>query len=92
MIEKELYDKTMKFLIDLKSSSNVEESDYQKILEILCDKILQQDLEKIRLEIISATESKEKCSSCGELLEDWENELCGPCKINDTRFKDIEED
>ena len=92
MIEKELHDKTVKFLIDLKNSSNVEDSDYQKILEILCDKILQQDLEKINSEIVLSTESKQKCSSCGEPLEDWEKELCGPCKINDPRFKDVEED
>ena len=92
MIEKDLHDKTMKYLIDLKNNSNVEEQDYQKILEILCEKIIQQDVKKIKSEIELATQSKQKCSSCGEPLEDWEKELCGPCKINDPRFKDIIEE
>ena len=88
MIDKTVHDKTVDFLINLRSKSSIEESDYRQILVILCDRILHQDVEKISLQIEKKLESKQKCSSCGEPLESWEKEICGPCKIKDSRFED----
>ena len=30
--------------------------------------------------------SDEKCKTCGQPLEKWEKEVCGPCKIADERI------
>ena len=34
---------------------------------------------------------KQKCKSCGEPLETWEKEICGPCKIADSRYQEDED-
>ena len=36
--------------------------------------------------------SNEKCKTCGEPLEKWEKEICGPCKIADERYEEESED
>ena len=45
---------------------------------------IKEDLEKI-------SQSDNKCKSCGEPLEDWEQKICGPCKIADVRYEEEEE-
>lgn len=88
MVRSELQDKTMEFLVELKKEKNIEEFDFQKIAEMLCQKVLQQDTEKVNLEIEKMMQSKDNCNACGVPLEHWEKEICGPCKIKDPRFKD----
>ena len=88
MADKTVHDKTIEYLINLRNESSIEESDYRQILVILCDRILHQEVEKINSQIEKKLESKQKCNSCGEILESWEKEICGPCKIKDSRFED----
>ena len=88
MVEKALHDKTIEYLVELKKEKSIQELEFQKIVEILSEKALQQDSEKINLEVEKVLQSRENCNSCGEPLEHWEKEICGPCKIKDPRFKD----
>ncbi|MDH3736436.1 MAG: hypothetical protein OEQ94_05360 [Nitrosopumilus sp.] len=50
--------------------------------------ILREDEDKIETELENAEQLKQKCGSCGEPLEIWEREICGPCKIKDPRFEE----
>jgi hypothetical protein len=40
----------------------------------------------IKTEIKRTDPLKQKCSSCGEPLDDWEKEVCGPCKVADPKY------
>ena len=88
MIDKTLHERTIEYLSALKTDSKVQESDYHEILAVLCKDILEEDVEKIDSKIEEGLQSKQKCSSCREMLESWEKEICGPCKINDPKFAD----
>lgn len=77
--------KTLKKRLDdlLKLVNNLEDSQSIQIYENLVD-MAKSDLEKIE-------HTTEKCSSCGNTLDPWEKEICGPCKISDERIPEEEE-
>ena len=79
---KENLEKELTILLDeLKSKTTP-----SKMTQIYEDLIssLKEDLEKIN-------QPNNKCKSCGEPLEDWEQKICGPCKIADVRYEEEEE-
>ena len=86
--KKLLYDRTIDYILDLRDNSTVKQSEYQQILVMLCEKILHEDVNKIETDLENAEKSKQKCSSCGVILETWEREICGPCKIKDPKFEE----
>ncbi|WP_316505023.1 hypothetical protein [Nitrosopumilus sp.] len=88
MENKTLHEKTLEYLLILKKDLTVQESNYQEILHILSKAILDEEVDIVNSEINDALQSNQECSSCGETLEHWEKEICGPCKINDPRFAD----
>ena len=83
---RDLHDKTIEYLQTLKNDSGISKSDYNDVLMILCEKVLHDDYQKINVEIQSIENSKNKCKSCGIVLESWERKVCGPCRIKDSRF------
>ncbi len=85
---KPIYDKTIDYIISLRDDPTVKQSEYHQILVLLCEKILHEDVNKIETAIENAEQSKQKCSACGEILETWEREICGPCKIKDPKFEE----
>ena len=87
-IGNKLHNKTIDYLLTLRKDQTVKESKYHQILVILCDMILREDEDKIETELENAEQLKQKCGSCGEPLETWEREICGPCKIKDPRFEE----
>ena len=46
--------------------------------------LINEDLEKI-------AQPKQKCKSCGILLDPWERNICGPCKITDEKYEEEED-
>ena len=82
----DLHEKTIEYLQTIKNDPRISESDYQDALRMLCEKILHDDCQKIDAEILSIEDSKNKCKSCGKILESWERRVCGPCRIQDPRF------
>jgi len=87
-VENKLHDKTIDYLLTLRKDHTVKESEYHQIFVMLCEMILHEDENKIETELENAEQFKQKCSSCGEHLEAWEQEICGPCKIKDPRFEE----
>jgi recombinational DNA repair protein RecR len=85
---KPIYDKTIDYIIFLRDEPTVKQSEYHRILVLLCEKILHEDVNKIETVIENAEQSKQKCSACGGILETWEREICGPCKIKDPKFEE----
>ncbi|MGH1521748.1 MAG: hypothetical protein ACRBB2_05180 [Nitrosopumilus sp.] len=83
-----LYDQTLEFISTLRDNSTVGEQGYPKILLMLCDLILHENPDKIHTTIENTKKIKQQCNSCGTQLETWENEICGPCKVDDPRFTD----
>ncbi len=72
------------FLQLLKSvKEKTEPTDSVKIYEHLIFQI-KEDLEKI-------AQPKQKCKSCGEILDAWEKDICGPCKIADDKYEEEED-
>ena len=67
----------MKLVNDLEPSQSVE------IYENLVATV-KTDLEKVE-------HPHEKCKTCGNLLDPWEKERCGPCKISDERIPEEED-
>ena len=45
----------------------------------------------IKEEFEKLSQPKTHCKSCGELLDPWEKEICGPCKIADDRYSEEED-
>ena len=82
----DLHDKTIEYLQILKNDPRITESDYQNVLKMLCEKILHDDYQKIDAKIRSIEVSKNKCKSCGIILESWERKVCGPCRMKDPHF------
>jgi len=87
-IDDKLHDSTIDYLLTLRKDQTVKESEYDQIFVMLCDMILHEDVYEIETELENAEQLKQKCSSCGEPLETWEREICGPCKIKDPRFEE----
>ena len=85
MIEN-LHDKTIEYLQTLKTNPRINESDYDAVLTVLSEKVLHEDYQKINAEIQTIENSKNKCTSCGGVLESWERKICGPCRIKDPNF------
>ena len=66
--------------LDKKSQSSDTIKIYQKIISVL------------KIELDTSQQSEKKCSSCGELLDSWEHDMCGPCKIkNDSYQEELDE-
>lgn len=78
-IKRETLEKDLSSLLEL-VNDKTEPSETIKIYENLIS-VVKSDLEKI-------DQPKQKCSSCGELLEHWEKGICGPCKIADVRYEE----
>ena len=77
--EKEILKNTLNKLLlslDKKPHSTDTIKIYKKLISIL----------KIKLN--TSEQSNKKCSSCGELLDSWERDMCGPCKIKDDRYQE----
>ena len=77
--EKEILKNTLNELLlslDKKPHSTDIIKTYEKLISIL----------KIKLD--TSEQSNKKCSSCGELLDSWERDMCGPCKIKDDRYQE----
>ena len=87
-IDDKLHDSTIDYLLTLRKDQTVKESEYDQIFVMLCEMILHEDVYEIETELENAEQLKQKCSSCGEPLETWEREICGPCKIKDPRFEE----
>ena len=83
-----LYEQTLDFISTLKDNSAISEQEYRKILVVLCDLILHEDPNKITTILENTKKSRKYCNTCGTQLETWEDEICGPCKIDDHRFTD----
>ncbi len=45
----------------------------------------------IKEEFEKLSQPKTNCKSCGEPLDPWEKEICGPCKIADDRYSEEED-
>ena len=87
MIEN-LRDKTIEYLQTLKTNPTINEFDYEDVIRVLSEKILHEDYQKINAEIQTIENSKNKCTSCGCVLESWERKICGPCRIKDPNFSE----
>ena len=85
---KPLYDKTIEYIFALRDDPTINQSEYHQILVMLCEMVLHEDVNKIETDIENIEQSKQKCSSCGVILENWEREICGPCKIKDPKFEE----
>ena len=44
----------------------------------------------IKEELEKLSQPTKNCKSCGEPLDTWEKEICGPCKITDDRYSEEE--
>ena len=77
--EREILKNTLNELLlslDKKPNSADTIKTYEKLISIL------------KIELDTSEQSNKKCSSCGELLDSWEHEICGPCKIKDDRYQE----
>ena len=77
--EREILKNTLKELLlslDKKPHSVEIIKTYEKLISIL------------KIELDTSEQSNKKCLSCGELLDSWEHEICGPCKIKDDRYQE----
>ena len=45
----------------------------------------------IKEEFEKLSQPTNNCKSCGEALDPWEKEICGPCKIADERYSEEED-
>lgn len=45
----------------------------------------------IKKEFEKLSQPIKNCKSCGESLDPWEKEICGPCKIADNRYEEEED-
>ncbi len=45
----------------------------------------------IKKELENLSQPIKNCKSCGESLDPWEKEICGPCKIADNRYEEEED-
>lgn len=77
--------KTLKKTLEdlLKIVNNLEDSKSIPIYENL--------VATTKSELEKTEHSTEKCNSCGNTLDPWEKEICGPCKISDERIPEEEE-
>ena len=81
--EQEILKKTLNELLislDKKPQSTDTIKIYQKIISVM----------KIELDV--SDQSNKKCLSCGELLDSWEHDICGPCKIKDDNYQEESEE
>ena len=66
-------------LIDKKFDSSQSVRIYDNL-----SKIIKEEFEKLN-------QPANNCKSCGEPLDTWEKEICGPCKIADDRYSEEED-
>ena len=64
------------FSLDKKPHSADTIKTYEKIISI------------VKIELNANEQNTKKCSSCGDLLDSWEHDICGPCKIKDDRYQE----
>jgi hypothetical protein len=71
------------------------ENNLTSLLELIKDKIeplkaieiYENLIPIIKTEIKNTNPLKQKCSSCGEHLDDWEKDVCGSCKVADPKLE-----
>jgi uncharacterized paraquat-inducible protein A len=84
---------------DLKIKKANLEHELSQLLESVKDKpdhietikIYEHLIAQIKEDIKTFGQSKQKCKSCGEILDPWERDICGPCKIADERYEEEED-
>jgi hypothetical protein len=54
-------------------------------------KIYEHLITQIKEDLETFGQPKQKCKSCGGLLDPWERNICGPCKIADERYEEEED-
>lgn len=80
-IKKENLEKDLLALLDLVKNKTAP-------LETI--KIYENLISVVKSELENIYQPKQKCNSCGEILEQWEKGICGPCKIADERYEEEE--
>jgi hypothetical protein len=85
---------------DLRIKKERLENDLTSLLELIKDKIeplkaieiYENLIPIIKTEIQKTDQLKQKCSSCGEPLDDWEKDVCGSCKVADPKYEDEDDE